>query len=348
MTELEAGRAAFHAGDRMRALDLLLPLSRAGNAVAQRWAGLAYLDSVTDNPGRSVSEGLHWLRAAAEQDDARAAYALGRLYKHGDVGLKSDRSKAPALFDKALSLCETEAEAGSAEHQFVLGRMYWCGDGVRKNARRGLRWLRLAAEQGDVEHQSYLGSALWFAPEGVSDLEEAVRWTTKAAEQGHVGAQYQLAASYAVGDEIGQDLRKAVRWYRLAAKGGHAEAAHNLGWMYLLGEGVRADPEAGLGYLEQAADWGYAESAGLLGDIHTRGLLGLPADPTVGAGWLVVAIRNGDRSALHTLAASLFDGRISGEELGAALLLLAADGDSDQADEMLQAILSADQDEEAG
>ena len=246
MTDLQAGRAALRDGDTVRALDLLLPLARAGDAVAQRWAGLAYLDSMSDNPCRSVSEGLHWLRAAAEQDDAPAAYELGSLCKHGDVDLPSDRKSAPGWFKKAHALSEPKADAGSAEHQFVLGCMYWSGNGVRKNAKRGLHWLRLAAEQGDIEHQSFLGSALWFAPDATRDMDEAVLWTTKVAEQGHVGAQYHLAASYASGDEVAQDHHKALEWYRRAAKGGNAEAAYNLGWMHLLGEGLPADPAAGI------------------------------------------------------------------------------------------------------
>lgn len=342
MTDLEAGRAAFHAGDMVRALDLLLPLARAGDAVAQRWAGLAYLDSMTNNPCRSVSEAIHWLKTAADQSDARAAYELGVVYKHGDDGQRIDRPKAAALFQQALSVSDTAAEAGSAEHQFVLGCMYWCGNGVRKNARRGLRWLRLAAEQGDVEHQSFLGSALWFAPDATRDLDEAVHWTTKVAEQGHVGAQYHLAASYATGDEVAQDFRKAAKWYRRAAKLGNAEAAYNLGWMYLLGEGLPVNAAAGLRHLETAAATGYSEAADLLGEIHSRGLYGQSCDPETGAHWLVQAVRTGDRVPLRTLAASLFDGRITADQLGAVLLLLAADGDGERAGEMLRAIRAAD------
>ncbi len=348
MTDLESGRAAIRAGDTVRALDLLLPLARAGDASAQRWAGLAYLDSMSANPCRSVSEGLHWLRAAAEQDDARAAYELGSTYKHGDVDLRADRSKAPALFQKALLLSESAADAGSADHQFVLGCMYWRGDGVRKNAKRGLRWLRLAAEQGDVEHQSMLGNALWWAPDSVKDMDEAVYWATKVAEQGHVGAQYHLAANYAVGEEIQQDLRKAAKWYRRAAKGGNAEAAYNLGWMYILGEGLRVNAAAGLRHLEKAAAKGYSEAADLLGEIHSRGGYGQPCDPVTGARWLVQAVRTGDRVPLRTLAAALIDGRITAQPLATALLMICAEGNVVQADEMLKALRRTRQQGEGG
>ena len=113
---LDSGVAAYRDGDNPRALDLLLPIARAGDAVAQRYAGLTYLDYMTDNPCRSVSEAVHWLQAAADQDDAAAAYELGRVYKHGDDGQRVDRPKAAALFGQALLLSEAAAEAGSAEH----------------------------------------------------------------------------------------------------------------------------------------------------------------------------------------------------------------------------------------
>lgn len=327
MSDHEAGRAAFRDGKTARALDLLLPLARAGDAEAQRLAGLAYLDSMTANPCRSVSEGLYWLRVAADQDDARAAYQLGSIYKHGDVGLRADRSMAPAMFRKALTLSEPAAEAGSAEHQFVLGCMYWRGDGVRKNARRGLRWLRLAAEQGDIEHQSVLGNALWWASESVGNMDEAVHWTAKVAEQGHTGAQYHLAANYAVGDEIAQDLGKARKWYRLAARLGHEEAAYNLGWMLILGEGGGSDVAAAMKQLAKAADGGSLDAMDLIAEIHARGLYGQPKDPERAAGRYITAIAAGNRRSARNLADSLSEGRIDHGALKTALLRWAADTD---------------------
>lgn len=333
MNSLDAGRAAYRAGDYRRALDVLLPLARAGQAEAQRYAGLAHI--ADENPGRSVSEAVHWLGQAAEQQDAPAAYELGRILKHADDGLKPDRSEAARHFQTALDLSESEAEAGSAEHQFVLGLLYWNGDGVRKNAKRGLRWMRLAAEQGDPDYQAMLASALWWAPDTVANMDEAIAWTTRVAEQGHVGAQYHLAANYAVGDDIEQDFRKAAKWYRRAAKQGNTEAIYNLGCMHLDGEGMTPDAAKGMALLDRAADLGFTDAMGVLGVIHSRGLRDRPADAGLAARYFLRAIRSGCARAQRDLAAEILEGHISKDAVVAALLGLACDDGVVEADDML-------------
>ncbi len=332
MNSLDAGRAAYRAGDYRLALDILLPLAREGQAEAQRYAGLAHI--ADENPGRSVSEAVHWLGQAADQRDAPAAYELGRILKHGDDGLKPDRSGAARYLRTALDSSEPEAETGSAEHQFVLGLLYWNGDGVRRNAKRGLRWMRLAAEQGDPDHQAMLANLLWWAPDTVADMEEAVAWTTRVAEQGHAGAQYHLAANYAVGDDIEQDFRKAAKWYRRAAKQGNAEAIYNLGCMHLDGDGMPPDAEKGMALLDRAADLGLTDAMGVLGLIHARGLQDRPADAELAAGYFLRAIRSGSARAPRDLAAEMLEGHISEGAVVAALLQLAGDDDVDGADDL--------------
>lgn len=333
MTTLDAGRAAYRAGDYRHALDVLLPLTRKGVVEAQRYAGLAHI--ADENPGRSVAEAVHWLGQAADGRDAPAAYELGRILKHGDDGLKSDKSEATRYFQAALDLSEPEADAGSAEHQFVLGLMYWNGDGVRRNAKRGLRWMRLAAEQGDPDHQAMLANALWWAPDSIAGMDEAVAWTTRVAEKGHVGAQYHLAANYAVGDDIEQDFRKAAKWYRRAAKQGHAEAIYNLGCMHLDGEGMPRDVAKGIALLDRAADLGFTDAMGVLGLIHSRGLRDQPVDADLAARHFLRAIRSGSVRAPRDLAIEILEGYIPEEAVTAALLQLASDDGVVQAEDML-------------
>lgn len=342
MTDLDSGREAFRAGDHGRALDLLLPLARGGGAAAQCLAGRTYLDDLYDNPCRSVSEGLYWLEQAADRGDFRAAYELGGHFKYGQHDLRTDRGKTAGFFERARTLAEPAAEAGSAEGQFVLGSMFWRGNGVRKNARRGLHWLRLAAEQGDLEHQVTLGQELWWAPDSLGSLEEALDWTIKAAEQGHAGAQYHLGASYAVGDDIGMDYRKAAKWYRRAGKQGSSEAIYNLATMNLDGEGMAVDPVKGMELLDRAAHMDFTDAMYLLGAIHARGLHGQPTDPLTGAHYYLRAFRAGSDSAVHNLAADIIDGRISPEEVCVALLHFAGESGVIQADEMLAALRQTD------
>lgn len=342
MTDLDSGREAYRAGNHARALNLLLPLARAGDPEAQSLVGRTYLDDQYDNPCRSVSEGLYWLEQAEDRDGIRAAYELGMQFKYGHHDLRRDRARAAESFERARALAEPAAEAGSAEGQFVLGSMFWHGNGVRRNARRGLHWLRLAAEQGDIEHQVTLGEELWWRSDTIGSLEEALDWTIKAAEQGHAGAQYHLGASYAVGDEIGMDYRKAAKWYRRAGKQGSAEAIYNLGTMYLDGEGMKPVPAKGLELLDRAADLDFADAMTLLGTIHARGMSGQPADPITAARYYLRAFRAGSDSAPRDLAAEIIDGRISPEQVCVALLQFADEVGVVQAEEMLAALKRRD------
>lgn len=338
MTDLEIGREAFRAGDHVRALDQLLPLARAGDAVAQCLAGRTYLDELHDNPCRSVSEGIFWLEQAADRGDFRAAYELGAHFKYGLHDLRKDKGKAARFLERARALAEPASEAGSAEGQFVLGLMYWHGNGVRRNAKRGLHWLRLAAEQGDVEHQVTLGQELWWRSGSVGSLDEALHWAIKAAEQGHAGAQYHLGASYAVGDEIAMDYRKAAKWYRRAGNQGDSGAIYNLGTMYLDGEGMKPDPDKGVELLDQAADMGFTDAMYLLGVIHARGMSGQSVDPVTGAFYFLRAFRAGSDSAPCNLAAEIIDGGISPEQVCVALLHFAGEAGVIQLEEMLAAL----------
>jgi TPR repeat protein len=59
--------------------------------------------------------------------------------------------------ETAARLWRNLAEQGEANSQFMLGRMYHKGAGVKQNQAEAARWFRKAAEQGDVDAQTMLG-----------------------------------------------------------------------------------------------------------------------------------------------------------------------------------------------
>jgi uncharacterized protein len=134
-----------------------------------------------------------------------------------------------------------KAEQGDAEAQSLLGYMYINGEGVLKDYKEAVKWIRKAAEQGYAEAQSNLG-VMYANGRGVSqDYKEAVKWFRKAAEQGYARAQYNLGVRYANGLGVIKDDKEAVKWYRKAAEQGVADAQLNLGVMYSTGQGVPQD-----------------------------------------------------------------------------------------------------------
>ncbi len=152
-------------------------------------------------------------------------------------------NKVPTRFRQAV-------EQENVLAQYVLGSAYAKGEGVTRDPREAMRWLRKAAEQGLAKAQSTLGYAhgygpvyRQFAPGSIDrDDREAVRWFRKAAEQGHAEAQYYLGLAYWRGKGVTNDLREAMRWFRKAAEQGNASAQVELAEAYYLGEGVITDP----------------------------------------------------------------------------------------------------------
>ena len=89
------------------------------------------------------------------------------------------------------------AEAGNAEAQFDLGKLYAKGNGVPKDDALAVAWFRKAAEQGHARSQGNLGLAYRDGRGVTRDDVQAVVWFRKAADQGEARAQGFLAHLYA-------------------------------------------------------------------------------------------------------------------------------------------------------
>ena len=78
-------------------------------------------------------------------------------------------------------------------------------DGIPKYTPEEFRfWTRLA-EEGNAPAQYLLGG-MYYNGEGVpQDYQLAVKWYRKAAEQGEADAQYVLGVMYANGEGVAQD-----------------------------------------------------------------------------------------------------------------------------------------------
>jgi TPR repeat protein len=135
-----------------------------------------------------------------------------------------------------LQQLQAEAERGNAQAQYVLGGVYYNGNGVARNPARGAQWLLKAAEGGYAPAQCDLG-VMYQKGVGVDQsFDDAVKWYQKAAEQGDALACHNLGSIYAKGfrdKKLGWFKRlrsayltsnyvEAYTWFSLAAKLGHA------------------------------------------------------------------------------------------------------------------------------
>ncbi|MDF1839560.1 MAG: tetratricopeptide repeat protein, partial [Planctomycetota bacterium] len=96
-------------------------------------------------------------------------------------------------YQVALQGWSTEANAGDAKAQYLVGLMYDEGQGVPEDRVEAARWYRLSADQGNAAAQSNLG-LLYFRGHGVErSKDEAARWFGRAAAQGFAPAVSNLA-----------------------------------------------------------------------------------------------------------------------------------------------------------
>lgn len=175
-----------------------------------------------------------------------------------------------------------------------------------------LEELRPLAEEGNARAQSKLGT-MYVKGEGVrEDAREGVRWYRKSADQGFVDGQFNLATAYASGRGVAKDDAEAARWYRMAAEQGDAEAQATLGAMYHIGIGVRRNSEKALRWYREAAGQSYADAQAALGVMYYQGD-GVPQDDVQAYAWMLISLARGDelgRDILDTLAGRMSEGQI--------------------------------------
>ena len=144
--------------------------------------------------------------------------------------------------------------------QTRLGWMYLGGQGVSKDADKGLQWMLRAGRQGYAPAQNALG---WFFAHGMGvpqDDVEAVGWFRKAAVQGDMLAQNNLGWMIEHGRGGSRDDREAASWYARSAAKGHVRGELHYGLMLRDGRGKRKSPAVAAKWISKAAERGDAES----------------------------------------------------------------------------------------
>jgi hypothetical protein len=200
------------------------------------------------------------------------------------------------------------AEQGDATAQAKMGRAYFLGLGVPKDATEALKWYRKAAEQGEPNAQVTLGF-MYETGQGVArDFSEALGWYRKAAEQGNAIAQYNLGVMYANGQGVTQDHPEAIRWYRKAADQGNAKAQLYLGAMYAHGLGVAQDYPEAVGWFRKAAEQGNAMAQFNLGVVYANGQ-GVTQDYPEAVRWYRKAAEQGNATAQFNLGLMCANGQ---------------------------------------
>lgn len=182
----------------------------------------------------------HALTAKADAGDAKAQFALGRLYQSGavapDGNAQRDYAGAAYWYRQASDRGETQA-------MYELALLYHDGRGVPADASQSFQLLRRAAEAGYVPATPPL-SELYAEQKTPVSGERATDWATKAADAGDPRGWLILGFEYDTG-KLGGDPpywhQKAMEEFRKAADKGNCIAMMAIGDLYGDGNGVRAD-----------------------------------------------------------------------------------------------------------
>jgi TPR repeat protein len=188
----------------------------------------------------SVSE---WQRllARAKQGNPEAEWRIAECYgdgcknRSGKIIVKRSRRKAAEWFRRA-------AEHGLATAQNNLGVLLGDGEGVEKNVREALLWLRKAFDGGDS-----CASNIAITYRQIGNFRAAVKWFRRAADAGDGDALIQLGIHYYWGKGVRKNTKEAVRCFRRATNAnvkdisgaGREDAFFFLAVAYSEGEGVK-------------------------------------------------------------------------------------------------------------
>jgi hypothetical protein len=196
-------------------------------------------------------------------------------------------------FGSALRLWQPLADAGNADAEFQLGRMYLTGRGVEMDGDAAVSWLARAVAQGKLG-AAWLIAQMYDAGFGVTeDPTEAVYWYAKAADADNPAAWYQLADHYDRGIGVEPNGAVALGWYRKLADAGDVVSQNRLGELYRDGrdDGISevAQDEANAAFwFGKAAAIGYGDSQLSLGRQYAAGI-GVAQDNIHAYMWLTLA-----------------------------------------------------------
>jgi uncharacterized protein len=121
-------------------LSLAYAAAQRGDAAAQYLLGKTLFEAKVTAPTQR-RDARSWLEKSAQQQNSKASYLLGLIYKNG-YGITPDARVAVHWFEQGVRL-------GNPDAMFVLGNAYLEGYGVAADQAQGVKLLQQAAE---LEH----------------------------------------------------------------------------------------------------------------------------------------------------------------------------------------------------
>lgn len=195
---------------------------------------------------KDKQEMIEWILKSIKSKNSFALTKLGWLFLDGEVR----ETEIPLQFKEgqspAVQLFQQAAEKNELNACYSLGQCFLNGNGVKKNVKKAIFYLKKAADLGHTPGRTSLGICYLNAekPKGIRLIQEAV-------SLGDSHAMYALGLCYQRGKGVSVNYQKAFSLLLAGAKGGSDDSSFHC-WICLsTGLGVKRNIKRGLKFLSK-------------------------------------------------------------------------------------------------
>ena len=224
--------------------------------------------------------------------------------------LKSLMAKAKEYgFDNAyFHLAKTDAESGTPESYYTLGKLYVEGVGTGRDVEYGMYLLEKAASVGYADAAKYLGDMYLSEKYFKRNIDRVLHYYKRAASLGKSGAYEMLGDMFYEGELVKPNLAYAIELYEFGAREGDAacrEKVHRLHdereHHFLTAERAKAtNPRLAFYHYAMSTAMGYIPSHRELARCFEYGI-GTEKDRRSAFSWYKIAKERGDFDAGYDL-----------------------------------------------
>jgi TPR repeat protein len=133
-----------------------------------------------------------------------------------DVALKEAYLKRPN-WSRVMKVLARAHRGRDARASYALGVLYYFGDHVEVDVRRGLKLIQVGAKRGSLDAQFFIGVALELGWHGWKRNDRrAFSYYIGAGSMGHKFAALSVARCYRNGFACAKDLLAAQAWSRMS------------------------------------------------------------------------------------------------------------------------------------
>ena len=251
----------FHGHGVQKDYDLAQELFRIaadrGVAIAMRYLGFTYLHGY-GNVSADRKQSLQWFLKAANHEDPKSQYIVGKLLE------KKNISNAVDWYKRA-------AHNGNIDAQAEMVKRLFFGRDVKKDLTLARKWAENAAAAGKKDVYFRVAYMCCEGIGGPRDYPKAIKYYTILAGEDNSAAINNLAWMTEGGKGVEKDYPKASEMYLRAATLGDEVAMRNIALNYKTGRGIEKDYSKFLEWMNKGAESGNVQCMYDLAELYRNG-----------------------------------------------------------------------------